>query len=301
MSKRKHAHHEEEHENHERWLVSYADMMTLLFALFLVLYAMSVVDLNKFKAFRQAFTESLYDGVQALPEEGNPPIGDPHLELAGGPPEPTDTTVNAAPVPPASNEVTDPTALEELKKQLEAAIAAIGLSQQVSVALDDRGVAVYVTDGVLFDSGKAQLKPEGQHLLQGLMPILAGVGNKLIVEGHTDNVPIRSSSFPSNWELSTGRATAVLHGLLGGAAIDPNRVSVAGYADTRPRVANDNPENRAVNRRVEVIVAVPPAPVPVAAAPAATDAPATDATATDASTEPAPAAEAAAPAADGGH
>ena len=286
MSKRRHAHHEEEHENHERWLVSYADMMTLLFALFLVLYAMSVVDLNKFKAFREAFTESLYDGVQALPEEGNPPIGDPHLELAGGPPEPTDTTVNAAPVPPASNEVTDP-------GELEAAIAAIGLSQQVSVALDDRGVAVYVTDGVLFDSGKAQLKTEGQHLLQGVMPILAGVGNKLIVEGHTDDVPIRSSSFPSNWELSTGRATAVLHGLLGGAAIDPSRVSVAGYADTRPRVPNDSPEHRAVNRRVEVIVAVPPAPVPVPAA--------TDATASAASTESAPAAEAAAPAADSGH
>ena len=293
MSKRKHAHHEEEHENHERWLVSYADMMTLLFALFLVLYAMSVVDLNKFKAFREAFTESLYDGVQALPEEGNPPIGDPHLELAGGPPEPTDTTVNAAPVPPASNEITDPGELEALKKQLEAAIAAIGLSQQVSVALDDRGVAVYVTDGVLFDSGRAQLKTEGQHLLQGVMPILAGVGNKLIVEGHTDDVPIRSSSFPSNWELSTSRATAVLHGLLGGAAIDPNRVSVAGYADTRPRVPNDSAEHRAVNRRVEVIVAVPPAPLPAPAA-AAEEAAESD-------TEAAPAAEPAAPAADTGH
>jgi chemotaxis protein MotB len=271
MSKRRGAaHHEEEHENHERWLVSYADMMTLLFALFLVLYAMSIVDLNKFKAFREAFTESMYDGVQALPEEGNPPIGDPHLELAGGPPEPTDTTVNPAPVPPASNEVTDPGQLEALKQQLEAAIAAVGLSQQVSVALDDRGVAVFVTDGVLFDSGQARIKPEGEHLLRGVMPILASVGNKLIVEGHTDNVPIRSSSFPSNWELSTGRATAVLHGLLAGQGIDAGRVSVAGYADTRPRVANDTPENRAVNRRVEVIVAVPPAPAPapVPAAPA---------------------------------
>jgi chemotaxis protein MotB len=263
MSKRRGgAHHEEEHENHERWLVSYADMMTLLFALFLVLYAMGMADLKKYQAFRQAFTESLYDNVQALPEEGSPPVGDPHVELPGG--SPTDTTVSAAPVPAVSNEVTDPTELEELKKQLEGAIAAVGLSDQVSVSLDDRGVAVYVTDGVLFDSGQARLKAEGQHLLDGVLPILASVGNKLIVEGHTDDVPISSAAFPSNWELSTGRATAVLHGLLSGHGIDGGRVSVAGYADTRPRVANDSPERRAVNRRVEVVVAVPPAPAAVA-------------------------------------
>ena len=286
MSKRRGAgHHEEEHENHERWLVSYADMMTLLFALFLVLYAMSIVDLKKYQAFRQAFTESISDNVQALPEDGSPPVGDPHVELPGG--SPADTAVNAAPVPPVSDEVTDPTELQELKTQLEGAIAAVGLSHQVSVSLDDRGVAVYVTDGVLFDSGQARLKPEGQHLLDGVMPILASVGNKLVVEGHTDDVPISSSAFPSNWELSTSRATAVLHGLLAGHGIDGGRVSVAGYADTRPRVPNDSPEHRAVNRRVEVVVAVPPAPAPVAT-PAA-EAPAAEA----------PAAEA--PAASSGH
>jgi chemotaxis protein MotB len=282
MSKRRGgAHHEEEHENHERWLVSYADMMTLLFALFLVLYAMSMVDLQKYQAFREAFTDSLYDNVQALPEEGSPPAGDPHVELPGG--SATDTAVSAAPVPPVSNAVTDLTQLEELKKQLEGAIAAVGLSQQVSVSLDDRGVAVYVTDGVLFDSGQARLKAEGQRLLDGVLPILASVGNKLIVEGHTDDVPISSAAFPSNWELSTARATAVLHGLLSGHGIDGGRVSVAGYANTRPRVANDSPEHRAVNRRVEVVVAVPPAPAAVevsdaeAAAPPAAEPPAASA------------------------
>ncbi len=279
MSKRKGGgHHEEEHENHERWLVSYADMMTLLFALFLVLYAMSIVDLKKYQAFRQAFTDSISDNVQALPEDGSPPVGDPHVELPGG--SPAATAVNAAPVPPVSNEVTDPRALEQLKKQLEGAIAAVGLSQQVSVSLDDRGVAVYVTDGVLFDSGQARLKAEGQHLLDGVLPILASVGNKLVVEGHTDDVPISSSAFPSNWELSTSRATAVLHGLLSGHGIDGDRVSVAGYADTRPRVPNDTPEHRAVNRRVEVVVAVPPAApavaVPEPAAGAAKAAPVAD-------------------------
>lgn len=275
MSKRKHKAHEEEHENHERWLVSYADMMTLLFALFLVLYAMSIVDLKKYQAFREAFTESISKGVQALPEDGNPPLGDPHLELAGG--TPTDTTVtNPAPVPPVDSEVTDPAQLEDLKEKLQGAIDAVGLSQQVSVALDDRGVSVYVTDGVLFDSGQARLKDEGRQLLDTLLPVFASVGNKLIVEGHTDDVPIRSTAFPSNWELSTGRATAVLHGLVDGQGIEASRVSVAGYADTRPRVPNDSPEHRAVNRRVEVVVAVPPAPPVPVAAPAEAAPPATD-------------------------
>lgn len=265
-SRRRHVAHEEEHENHERWLVSYADMMTLLFALFLVLYAMSMVDLKKFQAFRKAFDEGLGNSVQALPEEGNPLEGDPDTASPGLPlPAPTDTVVNAAPVRPAAAEVVDRRQLESLKAQLEAAVASAGLAGKVSVALDDRGVAVFVTDGVLFPSGSADLLPVGQGLLDGLVPVLAGVGNKLVVEGHTDDVPIASPTFPSNWELSTTRATTVLRRLLAAHSIDPARLSAAGYADTRPRVPNDSDEHRAGNRRVEVIVVAPPAPDPVEA------------------------------------
>ena len=268
MSSKRHrgGHHEEEHENHERWLVSYADMMTLLFALFLVLYAMSVVDLNKFKAFRQAFQAGLYDGVQALPEQGNPTEGDPDTEVPGNPPEPTETVVNAAPMP--EDAVTETAELQALKAQLEQAIAGVGLSDSVSVALDSRGLAVYVSDGVLFDSGQARLLGDGEGLIRQLQPILAGVGNKLIVEGHTDDVPIASAQYPSNWELSTSRATVVLRELLAAPGMDASRVSAAGYADTRPRQPNDSPEHRSANRRVEVIVVVPPkAPAPAPPAP----------------------------------
>ena len=162
----------------------------------------------------------------------------------------------------------------------------------MQVALDDRGVVVYVTSGVLFDSGSATLLPEGAHLLDGLAPVFAGVGNDLDIEGHTDDRPISSALFPSNWELSTGRSSSVLRSLISTPGIDVHRVSASGFADTRPRVPNDTPEHRATNRRVEVVVVLPPAPAAPAATPASGPAPSA-----------APSAEPAAPAehASGGH
>lgn len=256
-------HDDEEHENHERWLITYADMITLLLALFMMLYAMSVLDLQKFQAFREAFNNGPRAGIQAqgLPEDKNPPEGDPNTQVPGRTPAPArSVTPVAAPVGAAP--AVDRAQAEALEKRLQAAIAALGLSSQVSVALDARGVVVYVTAGVLFDSGSAVLLPDGVRLLGGLGPVLAGVGNALDVEGHTDDRAISSAAFPSNWELSTSRATTVLRSLLGSARIDPRRMNASGFADTRPRVANDTPEHRATNRRVEVVVLVPPAAAP---------------------------------------
>ena len=259
-------HDDEEHENHERWLITYADMITLLLALFMMLYAMSVLDLKKFQAFREAFNNGPRSGVQAqgLPEEKNPPEGDPNTQVPGQP-------VKASRIPPA--EPAPAVARKDtvaLKRKLEKAIADVGLRSKVSVTLDDRGVVVFVTDGVLFDSGQAQLLPVGQRLLNGLAPVFASVGNELDVEGHTDDRPIASAAYPSNWELSTSRSTTVLRFLLARPGIAPRRVSASGYADTRPRVPNDSAAHRATNRRVEVVVVVPPA----RAAPATAAAPA---------------------------
>ena len=167
-----------------------------------------------------------------------------------------------------------------LQERLEAAISEAGLDGKVSVSLDERGVVVFVTDGVLFGSGSATLLPDGDRLLDGLVPVLAGIGNELVVEGHTDDRPISSAQFPSNWELSTSRATTVLRGLIGHPSIPSHRLSASGYADTRPRVPNDTPEHRATNRRVEVVAVVPsppPAPAPdPAAAPAGEHGPPAD-------------------------
>ena len=263
MPDRRRRHDDEEHENHERWLITYADMITLLLALFMMLYALSVLDLQKFQAFREAFNNGAKSGVQTqgLPQDKNPPQGDPKTEVPGATPAQPARAV-------APHTITDKQAADKLKQRLEKAIAKAGLSRQVSVALDARGVVVFVTDGVLFSSGEATLQPQGGRLLGGLVPVLAGVGNELEVEGHTDDQPIATDRFPSNWDLSTSRATTVLRTLLASPDISGQRVHASGFADTRPRVKNDSDAHRAVNRRVEIVVLVPSAPVVAPAKPA---------------------------------
>lgn len=251
----------DDHEEHasEAWLVAFADMMTLLMVTFLMMFAISALDLQKFKTFQEAFEAGLGKNLPAESVAAEEPVPLP----ADAPPPP------AEPTPPAPTEVVERKDAEELQKKLEAAVGAVGLSSEVTVALDDRGVVVYVTSGVLFDSGSASLLPDGTRLLDGLAPVFAGVGNELDVEGHTDDRPIASAQFPSNWELSTSRSTQVLRQLISRPGIDPSRISASGFADTRPRGPNDTPEHRAANRRVEVVVVLPPpAPAPAPAVPA---------------------------------
>lgn len=284
--RRRHGAHEEEPENHERWLVSYADMVTLLFALFIVLYAMSVIDLNKYKAFQQSFNSELGQGVEAMAGEDDTPSGSQVDDAPG----PEDGTVHAASTEQQVVAATvigeaERVQLEELRERLLAALEAAGLAGAVEVALDDRGLVVFVSDAVLFSSGEAELLPQGRELLGRLGDVLSGVGNELVVEGHTDENPIATSRFPSNWELSTTRATTVLRWLVQERRLDASRVSAAGYADTHPRFPNDSAEHRARNRRVEVVVraeAVPPAEPAAPADPAEGAEPPPDAGAGDA-------------------
>ncbi len=254
-------HDDEEHENHERWLITYADMITLLLALFMMLYALSVLDLRKFESFRVAFADEK-SGTQAqgLPEDRNPPKGDPSVEIPGVPSSIVVASTVAAGDPPTADsppKAGSEKAVSALEQQLRDAVAKAGLADKVSVERDDRGVIVFVTDGVLFDSGGATLLPDGRHLIDGLLPVLASVGNQLDVQGHTDDRPINSAAFPSNWELSTARATSVLRSLIAQPGILLSRISASGFADTRPRQPNDTPAGRSVNRRVEIVVLVP--------------------------------------------
>lgn len=258
----------DDHEEHasEAWLIAFADMMTLLMVTFLMMFAISSLDLQKFKAFQQAFQVGLGKNVHALQAQGAPTAGTPDDSALGAPPKPAPTaSTTSTTVEP----VVERKDAAELEHKLEQAVAKAGLASQVTVSLDDRGVVVYVTSGVLFDSGSAMVLPAGATLLSGLAPVFAGVGNELDVEGHTDDRPISSAVFPSNWELSTARSSSVLRSLIGTPGIDPRRISASGFADTRPRVPNDTPEHRAENRRVEVVVVLPqPVPTPAASAPA---------------------------------
>jgi len=248
------------HENEERWLLTYADMITLLLALFVVLFAISSVNVSKVKllqqSLRDAFSGRVMSGGQTILQTGNS-VSVRTLEtqpriVPNTPSLGTPATASAQAALAARREQDE---LQQLKRQLDAFAAAHGFKAQVDTVVTQRGLVVrLLTDNVLFDSGLADLKAQG-------LPLLAEVGTLLgvdkvhpiVVEGHTDDVPISTSQFASNWELSTARASAVVRWLIG-RGLPEQRFSAAGYADLHPLASNATAAGRARNRRVEVVL-----------------------------------------------
>ena len=260
-------HEEEEHENHERWLVTYADMLTVLMALFIVMFAMSVVDKTKFEKLKAGLDEYFGHGPELI--DG----GSGLLSQQQGTDQ-VDVDVAAA-VAALHSQRSRASAVEKERDDLEAArrrilesLKAKGLEDSVRFRIDERGLVVtIVTDDVLFDLGSADLRDAGRQVLDGIGPALVPLPNPVTVEGHTDNLPINGGRFASNWELSTARSTTVLRYLLDAHRLPAKRLSAAGYADQRPVVPNTTTARRSANRRVEVIVravaATAPDPAPV--------------------------------------
>lgn len=256
MRRGRFVHREEEHENHERWLVSYADMVTLLMAFFMMLYGMSILDLKKFEDFKTGIAKQL----------GKAPVieGGQGILVAGtGLMEAAAPTTGAGP----RNGATDSIEVrgEATREDIGSLVAEVnrrlheqGLDGAVALEPDPRGLVVYMSDRVLFDSGESQISLQGQQVLLSIGAVLGHIDNTFVVEGHTDNVPTTGSRWPSNWELSTSRSTNVLRYLVELAGLPGPRASAAGYADTRPRVANDSEAHRAINRRVEIVIIIPP-------------------------------------------
>ena len=247
-------HHEEEHENHERWLVSYADMITVLMAFFIMLYGMSILDLKKFSEFKAGVSKQLgkapvENGGQGLLVAGTgimeaaaPPIGSGNRDGA------TDSIEVRGEVSRAN--------VGELVTEVNERLKEAGVvAEDVGLAVDPRGLVVYLPDSVLFESGSAILTLEGLPVLDQVANALAHIDNTFLVEGHTDDVPTRSLAY-TNWELSTARATNVLRYLVERRHVPSVRAGAAGYADTRPRAPNSTDANRAANRRVEIVVII---------------------------------------------
>ena len=254
--KRHEAH--EEHENHERWLITYADMITLLMAFFIMLFTMSQLDLAKFKEFQQGFAGVPSHEIN-LAADGGKGV------LDGG--EQTQQQILAK-----AEQVLNQQAKVELARDLERnhlkhveqevrrRVGRAGLAAKVGYRLEERGLVVtIVSDDVLFDLGSADLKPKGRQVLEGLAGVLRGMPNHVAIEGHTDNIPV-SGRYGSNWVLSTARATSVLSFLLDNHRLPASRLSAAGYADQRPIKPNSSASNRAVNRRVEIVILASAAP-----------------------------------------
>jgi len=261
MSRRKKsAHAEEEHANTERWLLTYADMITLLMVLFIVLFAIGQVDQKKFDKLHDGLAKSfgestILDGGQGLLDSSSTTAQAPDNSQAG-----SQAIASARESALAAQQAFDAAqkqaaAKKALEEKIKAALAKQGLEKAISFEeLDQKGLVVnIVTDRVLFDTGKATLRPQGVQVLNALGPVLRKLPNEMVIEGHTDSQPIYSGKFASNWELSTTRATTVLRYLLR-KGVDPEKVSAAGYADTRPLRAGTSAAALARNRRVAILI-----------------------------------------------
>jgi len=254
-------HHEEheEHVNHEAWVIPYADMLTLLMAMFLVLWAIGQVDVSKAKAVSTGFADEF--GLSSSAGKGSGGAG--VLDGTAAPDSPDfigknakiDKTMQVAIQQRAAAQQTEQTQLKGAEQQISAAAQAAGLGSSLKFKMEGRGLVVsVVAEGVLFDAGSATVRAEGRVVLDDIATTLATLPNQLAIEGHTDNRPISTAQFPSNWELSTARASVVLRYLAERHAISLNRMSAAGYADQRPVATNVDDGGRAQNRRVDIAI-----------------------------------------------
>lgn len=246
--KRKHP----EHVNHERWLVSYADFITLLFAFFVVMFAASNSDQKKAgqiaKAVQVAFQEmgifSSSGKVIAFDENGGLP--NTSVKMIGS----TNTAVPSAEI---AAKLESNTEVAAIKRQIEQALSQEGASQHVRMTLDSRGLVISLAEAGFFDPGSAVIQGRALPTIEKIAGMMRDLPQYVRVEGHTDNVPINTAQFPSNWELSAARATFVLQYLVEH-RVPPARLSAAGYGEYRPAADNTSVEGRALNRRVDIVL-----------------------------------------------
>jgi chemotaxis protein MotB len=262
--KRGHDDHEGEHDEGERWLVSFADMMTLLFALFMVLFSISSVNTSKFsalqKSLQDAFSGAVLSGGRAIMETGSETSP---KRAAAEPPLTSLTALTSAAsssVDPKSNGEAKKALAEQqefkaLKRRIDSQARKAGLQGKVLTTVRRRGLVIEIlTDKLFFDSGSAQLKPEAAGILDKIAVILSGeLKHPIVVEGNTDSQPIGGSQYPSNWELSGARAAAVVRDFTGH-GVNPRRVSFTGYGSTMPIASNSTAAGRSKNRRVDVVL-----------------------------------------------
>jgi chemotaxis protein MotB len=235
--------------NHERWLVSYADFITLLFAFFTTLYAISVVDAQKVAKVANSMQEAF--GTATFSE------GSRKLSLNSGGLPPGGKLAIVSPINAKGADGRGggrKFVLSALKAQLEAAAQANHLKDSVQILEDGRGLIIRLAEIGFYDSGASELKPDTLSIMDQLAVALANLENDIRIEGHTDNVPIRTSRYRSNWELSTARATTLVKYFISKHGFDPNRLSASGCGEFRPVADNDTPENRALNRHVDIIL-----------------------------------------------
>jgi chemotaxis protein MotB len=258
---------EEEKRAIPAWVVTFADLMSLLMCFFVLLLSFSEIDAQKFKQIAGELSKAF--GVQREVPALEVPMGTSPIfdKFSPAPPEPTvvneirQTTTDQQPQLQTLNSPTEQAVQDAIQEQMDANMAEILevlepaiMDGRINVSEDQRRIVIRVEEKGSFPSGSAQLTWEFEGLLLEMAAVLADMPGDLAVEGHTDNIPIRTERFFSNWDLSAARAAAVANVLLARDQVSPERLRVTGLADTRPRVANTTADNRAKNRRVEIII-----------------------------------------------
>lgn len=215
-------------DNPERWLLTYADLITLLLAFFIVMYSMSQIDAKQFGKVSQALKGILKGGPSVLKHLNESEFTGHGLLKVGD--------------------------LSMLQSKLLGEVEQLGRRGDIMTEVNERGLTIHIMESAMFDEGQAELKNRARELLDLVARDITGMPNHVRVEGHTDNRPIATEAFPSNWELSTARATTIVRYLIDRHNYPPEKISAVGYASYRPYVPNTTIENRARNRRVDIVV-----------------------------------------------
>ncbi len=262
MARKKRA---EEHQNHERWLVSYADFITLLFAFFVVMYSISSINEGKYRVLSDSMTMAFREPARSLqPIQVGELVRSPvpaeamldqdksfieTIKVSGG------TNQSDAPETAQPESETDELdeAAQELADAIEATMTDLVADGLIQVRRDKRWIEVEIKSSILFASGSAELSAASAPILRQLAEKFQPLDNIIHVEGFTDNVPINSFEFPSNWELSAARAASVVH-LFTRLGVDPKRLAAIGYGEFRPVASNSTADGRARNRRVVLVI-----------------------------------------------
>ncbi len=222
----------------ERWLITYADMITLLLIFFIVMYTISRVDVKKFQHLAESLNRVMGGGTMIFQELG------PSLTPGISGLEPRETL----------EELADKAEMESIRQQLVSFIEKTGLAAKISVINEERGIVLSFQEEVLFQIGSAELTPQAKEIIARIAPILMKTPNFIRIEGHTCDIPIHNALYQSNWELSSARALATVQELIRGSGFPPQRLSAVAYGEYRPRVPNDSEANRQQNRRVDIVI-----------------------------------------------
>ncbi|MBC8060205.1 MAG: flagellar motor protein MotB [Clostridiaceae bacterium] len=231
-----------EKENGERWLLSYADFITLLMIFFLVMYAMSNVDSKKYAQVAASLNSALGDGQGAALMLGQGGTSNDIIAPVDNPSVQADSTK------------AEENKLKDLKNQVDKYLENNGIKASASAVIQERGLVISISDTLIFDSGQADLKPNSESKLVEIGKMLNTINNYVVIEGNTDNVPISTYQFKDNWSLASARADNVTRALINKANIPPVRIASRSNGEYRPVAANSSESGRAANRRVDIVI-----------------------------------------------